>query len=83
MRSGPPSDHHVIRELLIHGVAFCVVAAIGAAILWHFYWFFEQNTESPEAAREAFLAAIVIVGGVGPAITMLFRWVGRLTRRRP
>lgn len=43
--------HHVIGELLVHGVAFCLAAAAGSLILWHFYWFFAWNTDGPSAAR--------------------------------
>jgi len=79
----PHSDHHVIRELLIHGAAFLLAAAVAAAVLSHFYWFFEWNTEDPSAARDAFLASVVIAGGIGPAITMLVLWMRGLMRRPP
>lgn len=66
-------EHHVhVRELVVHGVAFCIAAVIGAIILHHYYWFFEANTETASAAREAFLGCIVLAGGAGPAITGLF-----------
>jgi hypothetical protein len=68
-------DHHIIRELLAHGIAFFLAAVMGAIILGRFYWFFEWNTESPSAAREAFLASVIVVGGFGPAITMAFFWL--------
>jgi hypothetical protein len=73
-RRDSASDHHVIRELLVHGMAFCMAAAAGLIILRHFYWFFEHNTETPSAAREAFLASVVVIGGIGPAVSMMFLW---------
>jgi hypothetical protein len=81
MDKDQPSDHHLIRELIIHGIAFVVAAIIGATILWRFYWFFEWNTDSPSAAREAFLASVVVCGGVGPGITMAFLWLRARMRR--
>jgi hypothetical protein len=81
MPEHPHPDHHIIRELLIHGAAFLVAAAIGAVVLWRFYWLFEQNTEDPAVARQAFLASVFLVGGIGPAITMLFLWVRGLLQR--
>jgi hypothetical protein len=75
MDKDQPSDHHLIRELIIHGIAFVVAAIIGAVVLWRFYWFFEWNTDSPSAAREAFLASVVVCGGVGPGVTMAFLWL--------
>jgi hypothetical protein len=81
MKSERSSDHHA-RELLLHGAAFIIAAAAGAIVLSRFYWFFEGNTETPGAAREAFLASVVIIGGIGPAITLLFLWIRGLTRRR-
>jgi hypothetical protein len=81
MDKDQPSDHHLIRELIIHGIAFVVAAIIGATILWCFYWFFEWNTDSPSAAREAFLASVVVCGGVGPGITMAFLWLRARMRR--
>jgi uncharacterized membrane protein len=81
MEKEPHPDHHVIRELLIHGVAFLVAAIAGAVILRRFYWFFEWNTDSPSAAREAFLASVVVIGGIGPGITMVILWLRARTRR--
>jgi len=78
MNSHRTSDHHVIRELLIHVVAISLAAAIGAVILWRYYSFFEWNTDDAGGARDAFLASVVVVGGVGPAITMLFFWLRRM-----
>jgi hypothetical protein len=66
------SERHVIRELVVHGIAFCAATGIGAIILYRYYWFVEWNTDNPSAARDAFLTCIVIAGGVGPAITLLF-----------
>jgi hypothetical protein len=75
------SSNHHIRELLIHTAAFFLAAAAGAVILGHYYWFFEWNTDDASGARDAFLASVVVVGGFGPAITMLFLWVSRMMRR--
>jgi hypothetical protein len=76
-----PPDHAVIRELVVHGIAFFVAAVVGAIILWRVYWFFEWNTDSPSAAREAFLASVVVCGGIGPGITMAFFWLRARMRR--
>ena len=65
----------MIREIIVHGVAFLIAALAGAIILWRVYWFFEWNTDSLSAAREAFLASVVVCGGVGPGITMAFFWL--------
>lgn len=71
-------DHHLRRELIHHGIAYCIAAAIGAVILYHYYWFFEANTESASQARDVYLTCIAIVGGVGPVVTFLFLWLRRL-----
>jgi hypothetical protein len=77
------SEHHVIRELAVHGAAFCVATGIGAIILYRYYWFFAANTESASAAFEAYLTSCFIAGGVGPAITSLFfLLLGNHNRRR-
>jgi phosphoglycerol transferase MdoB-like AlkP superfamily enzyme len=81
MEKDRPSDHHVIHELVVHGIAFFLAAILGAIVLWRFYWFFEWNTDSPSAAREAFLASVVVVGGVGPAITLGLFWLRTRMRR--
>jgi hypothetical protein len=78
MKRHRTSDHRVIRELLIHAAAFLLAVAVGAVVLWHYYWFFEWNTDDAGAARDAFLASIVVVGGIGPAITMLIIWLRRM-----
>jgi hypothetical protein len=65
------SEHHIIRELVIHGVAYCVAAGLGAIILARYYWLFERYTGSPSGARDAFLTCTVIAGAIGPAITLL------------
>jgi hypothetical protein len=77
------SEHHVIRELIVHGVALCVAAGIAAIILHRYYWFFVANTESASVAFEAYLGSSFVVGGVGPAITSLLFWLsGNRARRR-
>jgi hypothetical protein len=74
------SEHHVIRELVVHGVALCVAAGIAAIILYRYYWFFVANTESASIAFEAYLASCFVMGGVGPVITWVFFWLrGRRT----
>jgi hypothetical protein len=78
MKRPQTSDHHAIRELLIHAVAFLLAAAVGAVILWHYYWFLEWNTDDAAGAHDAFLASVGIVGGFGPVITMLFFWLRRM-----
>ncbi|HVH78067.1 MAG TPA: hypothetical protein VM782_01645 [Stellaceae bacterium] len=50
-------------------------------MLSHFYWFFEGNTESTSAGREAFLASVVVIGGIGPAMTTGFLWLAGMMRR--
>jgi hypothetical protein len=76
-------EHHVIRELVVHGVALCAAAGIAAIILYRYYWFFVANTESPSIAFEAYLASCFVMGGVGPMLTSLFFWLrGNYARRR-
>ena len=72
----------VYRELILHAVAFCIAAVIGAIVLSRYYAIFEHDTDSASAARDAFLTAVVITGGVGPAITLLFLWPSRLMGRK-
>jgi hypothetical protein len=81
-RTPPMKRHqnHHIRELVIHTVAFFLAAAVGAAILWHYYWFFEWNTDDPSGARDAYFASVAVVGGFGPAITTLFLWLRKIGR---
>lgn len=75
------AEHHShARELVAHGIAFCVAAGIGAVVLYHYYWFFEANTETTSAARDTFLTCVVIAGGAGPAITGLFFWLRGIMR---
>jgi hypothetical protein len=69
------SEHRVIRELAVHGAAFCAAAGIGAIILYPYYWFFEANNENASIAFEAYLASCFVVGGVGPALTWLLFWL--------
>jgi hypothetical protein len=69
------SEHHHIRELIVHGVAFCVAAGIAAIILSRYYWFFVANTESASIAFEAYLGSCFVLGGIGAAITSLFFWL--------
>lgn len=76
------SDHHAhVRELVIHGVAFCIAAGVGAIILYRYYWFFEAHTQDASEARNAFLTSVAVIGGVGPALTGLFFWFRGMTRK--
>ena len=79
---GAPSQRSVVVELVVHAVAFCVAAGIGAILLSRYYAIFEHDTDSPSAARDAFLTAVVITGGTGPAVALLIFWLGRLIIRR-
>jgi hypothetical protein len=74
------SEHHIIRELVIHGVAYCVAAGLGAIVLARYYWLFERYTGSPSEARDAFLTCSVIAGAIGPAITLLLVWAHKMIR---
>jgi hypothetical protein len=74
------TERHVIRELVVHGIAYCVAAGIGAIILYQHYWLFERYTGSPSEARDAFLTCIVIAGAIGPAITLLVFWLHGMIR---
>ena len=76
------SERHIVRELILHGIAFCVAAAIGAVILARFYAIFEHDTNSAGEAREAYLMCVVIAGGVGPATKLTGYWLLRAIRRR-
>jgi hypothetical protein len=67
-----PSERRHFQELVAHGVAFCMSAGVGAIILLHYYGFFERITDSPSAARDAFLTCVFVTGGVGPTITALY-----------
>jgi hypothetical protein len=75
------AQRQVVRELILHAVAFCVAAGIGAIVLSRYYGIFEHDTDSPSAARDAYLSAVAITGGVGPAIILLLLWLGRLIGR--
>jgi hypothetical protein len=74
------SERHIVRELVVHGIAYFVAAGIGAIIFSHYYWFFERQTGSPSEARDAFLTCIAVVGAAGPAITLLFFWLHKMIR---
>jgi len=77
----PTSEHHIhVWELVAHGVAFCIAAGIGATVLYHYYWFLEAHTEDASEARNAFLTSIVVIGGIGPALTGLFFWLRGILR---
>ncbi len=49
-----------------------IAAALGAAILYRYYWFFEWNTDDGSQARQAYLASVIVAAGIGPGVTMLF-----------
>lgn len=74
---GAPTRRSVLIELATHAVAFCVAAGIGAIVLSRCYAIFEHDTDSASAARDAFLTAVAITGGAGPAITLPLFWLGR------
>jgi hypothetical protein len=76
------ASRNVYRELIIHGAAFLVAAALGAILIYPYYGIFEHDTDSASAAREAFLAASVIAGGLGPATTLSLFWLVQLLRRQ-
>jgi hypothetical protein len=73
-------ERHIVRELVVHGVAFCVAAVIAAIILYRHYDFLEAHTEDASQARSAFLTCIAVAGGIGPAITMLGFWFCKMIR---
>jgi hypothetical protein len=75
------ASRNVYRELIIHSAAFLVAAAFGAILICPYYGIFEHDTDSPSAAREAFLAASVIAGGLGPATTLSLFWLVHVIRR--
>ena len=74
------SERHIIRELVIHGVAYCVAAGLGAIIFARHYWLFEQYTGNPSEAQDAFLTCAVVAGSIGPATTLLLFWAYKLIR---
>jgi hypothetical protein len=74
------SERHIVQELAIHGVAFCVAAGIAAIILYRNYGFLEAHTEDANQARSAFLTCIIVAGGIGPATTMLVFWLLKILR---
>lgn len=75
------SERQIIRELIVHGIAFCVAAAIGAAVLYRYYAIFEHDTDSASDAREAYLMCIVIAGGIGPAVMLMVYWLLKIAGR--
>jgi hypothetical protein len=62
-------------------VAFCIAAAIGAIGLRPYYGIFEHDTDTPSAARDAYLTAVALIGSAGPAVSLLLLWLVRLIRR--
>ena len=81
-RRGVFTRHSVLIELAAHAMAFCVAAGIGAIVVSRYYAIFEHDTDSASAARDAFLTAVVITGGAGPAVTLLIFWLVRLIARQ-
>jgi hypothetical protein len=61
---GAPSQRSIVVELVVHAVAFFVAAGIGAIVLSHYYAIFEHDTDGASAARDVFLTAVVITGGL-------------------
>jgi len=76
------ASRNVYRELIIHSAAFLVAAAIGAILIYPYYGIFEHDTDSASAAQEAFLAASLIAGGLGPAATLSLFWLVHVIRRQ-
>ena len=75
-------NHHVhVRELVAHGIAFCVAAGVAAVVLYRHYGFLEAYTGDASEARNAFLTCIIVAGGIGPAVTLSAFWVLRMTRQ--
>ena len=68
-------------QLLVHAIAFCVAAAIGAVLLYPLYPQFELRTDTAGEAFGAFLTCVVIAGGIGPAFVLIVLWLGQLGRR--
>jgi hypothetical protein len=46
-------------------------------VLSRHYGIFEHDTDSASEARDAFLTAVVITGGAGPAVSLVLFWIGR------
>ena len=74
------SERHIVRELAVHGIAFCIAAGLAALVLYRNYGFLEAHTEDASQARSAFLTCIIVAGGIGPAITLLGFWLYRMIR---
>jgi hypothetical protein len=74
------SERHIVRELVFHGLAFCIAAGVAAIFLYRNYGFLEAHTEDASTARDAFLTCIIVAGGIGPAIMLLAFWVLGRTR---
>jgi hypothetical protein len=62
-------------EAWIHGGAFCLAAAIGAVVVRPLYPLFEAQSESTSEAFGAYLTCVVIIGGVGTGLSLLFVWL--------
>ncbi len=68
-------------RVIAHFAAFAIAAGIGAILIYPAYPILEHDTDSPAEAREAFLAAIGIVGCLGPGIMAAIFWLhGKLRR---
>jgi hypothetical protein len=72
-------------HLLVHAVAFCVAAAVGAILVYPSYPRFRAQTDTAGEAFGALLTCCVIAG-IGPLITLclfgLFRLWARARRSR-
>jgi hypothetical protein len=77
-----PADHLLWWQIVAHGVAFCAAFAIGAIIFYPYYPIFREETDTAGEAFGAFLTCCVIIGGMGPMITLMFFWMLRLATRR-
>jgi hypothetical protein len=75
------SERHIVRELAVHALAFCIATGVAAIILYRNYGFLEAHTEDASEARDAFLTCIFVAGDIGPAVTLLVFWGLGMSRR--
>lgn len=68
--------------LLVHAVAFCLAAAIGAVLVLPSYPRFQAQTDTAGEAFGAFLTCCVIAGGFGPALVLIVAWLVGLANAR-
>ena len=68
-------------HLLVHAVAFCLAAAVGAILVYPSYPRFRAQTDTAGEAFGAFLTCCVIAGGIGPFFTLCLFALLRLCAR--